>query len=97
MKLFSSTMPLDFFRSVHIIGVMKTFILIVLTSLLVGCSGPTPIDTNLGNFREIQIIETGLIRGYDYVMILDRQTGRRILSIRSHGMVVLPEQLKTLN
>ena len=59
--------------------------------ILVGCTEKAEISVYMKQFKQISIIEHGVVDGYSYKLIQDNETGRRILYF-GQAMVVLPEK-----
>ena len=66
-------------------------LLFLLPLLLLGCDGKVGVSERAAQFKEVSVIETGVLVGKSYTMLVDNQTGIRILYL-GDAMVLLPSK-----
>jgi len=70
---------------------MKSILLALMAIGLVGCDGSLPQQSGIKEFKEIVVIERGIVCSRHYVMFKDVKTGRRIMAF-DQGMIIMPEE-----
>jgi len=85
----SHAMKKELLKAVVFIGMVA--VITVLGFAILGCTEKAEISVYMKQFKQISIIEHGVVDGYSYKLIQDNETGRRILYF-GQAMVVLPEK-----
>lgn len=73
---------------------INILLLLCIGLLLAGCTGRLEkVPSGMSEFKEIELLEIGVIRGDTYYMFKDSRTGMRIFYF-NHAMVILPPKKK---